>query len=245
MTWVGEVALRPGLLVFAGTIGPAAPHVHATATVLATAEPLRMSDASGATAAGRTAVVPSGVWHGIATGGRGVMVFLEPSSAASAAVRVRAQASGPVTAAASWFAPVAGAAVDLDGPATAVADRLLSALGLSAARADPGAEAALAGVAAAVARLLPGRVRLDDVAAQVHLSTSAVSRLVRRTLGLGFPAYVRWCRLQLAVAALRDGADLTTAAHAAGFADSAHANRVCHEMFGMAPRTATGGITWA
>jgi transcriptional regulator GlxA family with amidase domain len=34
------------------------------------------------------------------------------------------------------------------------------------------------------------------------------------------------------------GGTLTDAAHAAGFADSAHMNRVCHEMFGLAPSEA-------
>ena len=46
------------------------------------------------------------------------------------------------------------------------------------------------------------------------------------------------------VEALQQGASLTDASHAAGFTDSAHANRVCHEMFGMSPSRASRHLVW-
>ena len=56
-----------------------------------------------------------------------------------------------------------------------------------------------------------------------------------RDVGLSFPAYVRWARLIRAMEVARTGGTITDAAHAAGFTDSSHANRVFHEMFGVAP----------
>ncbi|BDD81123.1 hypothetical protein TPB0596_08860 [Tsukamurella pulmonis] len=77
---------------------------------------------------------------------------------------------------------------------------------------------------------------LTAVAAEIGVSASHLSRLWRRDLGLAFPAWVRWSRLRAMAERVRDGASITDAAHAAGFADGAHASRVCREMFGLAPQ---------
>jgi AraC-like DNA-binding protein len=76
----------------------------------------------------------------------------------------------------------------------------------------------------------------------VHLSPDRLGRLFTRDVGLSFSAYVRWARLMRAMEIARDGGTLTDAAHAAGFSDSSHANRVVHEMFGIAPITAQRGV---
>lgn len=96
-----------------------------------------------------------------------------------------------------------------------------------------------------ISQRLPEPVTLGEIATGVALSRSRLSRLFRDQLGQSFPAYVRWTRLRLAIDALRVGASLTDAAHAAGFTDSAHANRVCHEMFGLSPTQASGQLVWA
>lgn len=96
-----------------------------------------------------------------------------------------------------------------------------------------------------IPRLLPGTVRLGDVAKHVGLSAGRLGRLFNDQVGQSFPTYVRWARLRAAVEAVRDGASLTEAAHSAGFTDSAHANRVCHEMFGLSPSAASRDLVWA
>jgi transcriptional regulator GlxA family with amidase domain len=90
--------------------------------------------------------------------------------------------------------------------------------------------------------LLSGPVRLTDVAEAVHLSPDRLGRLFARDVGLSFSAYVRWARLMRAMEVVRDSGTLTDAAHAAGFSDSSHANRVVHEMFGIAPIVAQRGV---
>ena len=47
--------------------------------------------------------------------------------------------------------------------------------------------------------------------------------------------YRLWNRMGAAVVACRDGGSLTEAAHAAGFASSAHFSTAFRDMFGMMP----------
>jgi len=67
----------------------------------------------------------------------------------------------------------------------------------------------------------------------VKLSPSRASHLFVEETGLPFRTYVQWLRLIRAVDAHAGGLSLTEAAHAAGFADSAHLSRTFKRMFGM------------
>jgi len=58
--------------------------------------------------------------------------------------------------------------------------------------------------------------------------------------GLPFRRYVLWGKLSGAMAAFGRGATLSAAAHAAGFADSAHLTRTWRAMFGITPSTMVG-----
>ncbi|MEV6659600.1 helix-turn-helix transcriptional regulator [Nocardia fluminea] len=83
--------------------------------------------------------------------------------------------------------------------------------------------------------LADGPVRLSELARRARLSESRLAHLFSAQVGLPFRAYVRWLRMQHAIRLVAAGQTLTEAAHGAGFADSAHLNRVCHSMFGAAP----------
>ncbi|MBF6183227.1 helix-turn-helix domain-containing protein [Nocardia otitidiscaviarum] len=83
--------------------------------------------------------------------------------------------------------------------------------------------------------MLDGPVRLTELAGAVGISASRLGHLFAAEVGMGFPPYLRWARLRHAMEHARRGGTLTAAAHAAGFADSAHLTRVCHEMFGLTP----------
>lgn len=82
---------------------------------------------------------------------------------------------------------------------------------------------------------LGGRVSLADVLPTIGLSPGRLSHLFVQETGLPFRTYLLWLRLRSAVAAIASGASLTEAAHAAGFADSAHFSRTFRRMFGVAP----------
>ena len=80
---------------------------------------------------------------------------------------------------------------------------------------------------------------LADLAAELGLSSSRFSHWFSETTGLPFRSYKKWVRLVVAMEELAtNGADLTRAAHSAGFADSAHLSRTFRLAFGLSPSKA-------
>jgi AraC-like DNA-binding protein len=83
-----------------------------------------------------------------------------------------------------------------------------------------------------------------EAAQQVGLSESRLTHLMTETLGAPPRLWRSWLRLQRALReTLFNAANLTQAAHLAGFADSAHLTRTCKQLTGvrpaqMLPRTA-------
>lgn len=78
-------------------------------------------------------------------------------------------------------------------------------------------------------------ISAEEVAEAINLSSSRFAHLFRAEVGLPVRRYLLWRRLRNAVQMLADGESLTTVAHAAGFADSAHLTRTFRQMFGIAP----------
>ena len=77
---------------------------------------------------------------------------------------------------------------------------------------------------------------LKAVAAAAGLSPGRYAHLFRAHCGLPLRPYLRWLRLQAALLRIAGGSNLTEAAHAAGFADSAHLSRTCRASFGITPQ---------
>ena len=73
----------------------------------------------------------------------------------------------------------------------------------------------------------------------IYLSPSRLWHLFAEQPGLAFKTYVLWLRLVRAVQAYSEGSNLTEAAHAAGFADSAHFSRTFRRTFGLPATTLT------
>jgi AraC family transcriptional regulator len=78
-------------------------------------------------------------------------------------------------------------------------------------------------------------ITLADVAEATHLSPGRFRHLFVQETGMPLRAYVLWRRLLHVWTLLAEGETLTTAAHAAGFADSAHLSRTARTMFGLPP----------
>ncbi len=78
-------------------------------------------------------------------------------------------------------------------------------------------------------------VTLAEVAKVVHLSPGRFRHLFVEETGMPLRTYVLWRRLLHVWTLLMQGAALSTAAHAAGFADSAHLSRTARNMFGLPP----------
>jgi AraC family transcriptional regulator len=82
-------------------------------------------------------------------------------------------------------------------------------------------------------------ITLADVAKVTHLSPGRFRHLFVEETGMPLRAYVLWRRLLHVWALLAEGETLTTAAHGAGFADSAHLSRTARTMFGLPPSALT------
>ena len=80
-------------------------------------------------------------------------------------------------------------------------------------------------------------VSLGEVASLINLSPGRARHLFVQQTGLPFRTYLLWLRLVRAVELFSDGAQLTEAAHGAGFSDSAHLSRTFRRMFGIAAAT--------
>jgi AraC-like DNA-binding protein len=74
-----------------------------------------------------------------------------------------------------------------------------------------------------------------DLAHSVGLSQGRLIHLFTREVGLPIRRYVLWLRLREVMFSLAEGATMTEAGHAAGFADSAHLSRTFRDMFGLPP----------
>jgi AraC family transcriptional regulator len=87
-----------------------------------------------------------------------------------------------------------------------------------------------------ILRSLPERrLPLSQLAAEVHLSAVRLAHIFPAEIGLPVRRYLLWLRLIDAIEKVALGADLTSAAHDAGFSDSAHLTRTFRRMFGMPP----------
>ena len=77
--------------------------------------------------------------------------------------------------------------------------------------------------------------RLKTLAVRAGLSPSRFLHLFKADTGVPLRRYRIWNRIGAAVRASGEGASLTAAAHAAGFASSAHFSCAFRDMFGMMP----------
>lgn len=82
---------------------------------------------------------------------------------------------------------------------------------------------------------LSAPLTLKEVARVAYLSPSRFRHLFAEQTGMGLRQYVLWRRFVSVWEHRMDGASLSTAAHAAGFADSAHLARTSRRMIGIPP----------
>jgi AraC-like DNA-binding protein len=180
------------------------------------------------------AIVPSGEVHDVESGGAPIgIVLVEPSGRLGR--RLDADARRSPT-------PARGPSPDLALPATNDAATVVEwgrSLVAGIVGDDPSAGDDVRVEARRASRFIDAHLDrtplLDDVARHVGLSARQLRRSFADEIGMPYRRYVLWRRLRCALLAVRDGADLTTAAAAAGFADSAHFSRTFRRTFGLTP----------
>lgn len=218
--WDGSLTLAPMAAIFAGTGGDTPEHRHLAhkivvgASAAGPALQLRRGD--------EAIAIPAGEHHQVLAARRQVvLVYLDArrfrwSHAAWLAERWRR------------LSPVGEAGGEPGGVPGRAIDALLEDIAsLSAWAADRRALAAIEAMADGYS--------LVDVGRSLGLSESRVTHLVTEQLGAPPRAWRTWLRLRSAVDLLGEGETITSAAHAAGFADSAHFSRTCSLSLGIAP----------
>jgi AraC-like DNA-binding protein len=258
--WRGWCLLRPGALLYGGTIGTNQLHSHHAVHLIVSAEPFTMADARGRRMTTRTAVIPPDTGHAILAGARGaLLVMLEPSSSPGRSL-VAHSGAGPD--APSWsppFPPESPGNRQVVAPLTfarpsdghehsAEAAAALKVVeqwtGRRSAEEIPIHPAVEMAIAVIPTLLIGGPVRLGVLAAAVHLSPSRLAHLFSAHVGIPLRPYVRWQRMQHAIRRVAAGESLTMAAHSAGFTDGSHFTRVFRHTFGTAPSTLAAAIDW-
>jgi len=84
----------------------------------------------------------------------------------------------------------------------------------------------------------PAETSIIDTAKVCNLSESRLRTIAREQLGVPLATWHLWCKLQLSVTRLREGAKLLDAAISGGFSDQAHFSRTMRRMFGISPSSA-------
>ena len=228
--WGGVVSVGPWWLLYTGMVGSTARHAHHAAQVIASEDYVRVRFDGDLRLEGRAVVIPPDMPHALERAGVATMVFVDAESAAGR--RIAARCAGAPACLDMTLIPTFGRARD-------VVESVLSTFdgpGMATVALSPA-------IAAVVARLAddPDAGAAAEFAAEAKLSPSRFSQRFAREVGIPLRSYRRWVRMLLAVEALNSGASLTTAAHAAGFSDSAHLSRTFRDSFGIAPTDLLAG----
>jgi AraC family transcriptional regulator len=240
----GDFVAWPGGCGFLGEGGggPIHPHSHyAIQLVTATPEGLKVQfGRNGPWQSCAAALIPSRATHSIDVNacGMSAVLFIEPETPEGKALSARLEGrmqvldSDAIAVAAKRLERAWRTEASYEGVA-AVCHQLVRELAGTTVR-----EPADARVLAAIEYL---RARVDqpmtlaEVAKAVNLSPGRFRHLFVAETGMPLRTYVVWRRLLHVWTLLMQGETLSAAAHAAGFADSAHLSRTARTMFGLPP----------
>jgi AraC family transcriptional regulator len=169
-----------------------------------------------------------------------VVLFVEPETREGRALSDRFSASGITALPAELIADVGSAlfatwqtertAVAVEAAARAVIKKLTAGVEPSVV-----SDERILRAIAHIRSQLSTSLTLDEVAEVACLSPSRFRHLFVEQTGMALRPYVLWRRFLRVWELLMEGESLSTAAHAAGFADAAHLTRTSRRMFGFPP----------
>lgn len=236
--WAGRVLIGPGWALFQGTAGDQARHRHhAVQVVIGVEGPVRLWAAKPGELSAPAAVIAADCAHRLPPGQAPmVLLYLERESAPGRLLDDWCDGGARTLSPrqARQLADLLASAERIEPATLAQVCRLV----LGSAAAAPRRVFGDARIAQAIAGLPARLAHKPDaagLAAEAGLSASRYAHLFRAHTGMPLRPYLRWLRLQQALGEIARGANLTDAAHAAGFADSAHLSRTFRQTFGIAP----------
>lgn len=235
--WKGQARMGLGWGEFVGVTGDNTPHSHHAVQVLLSEQPQPLWTASSGWQNVCGAVVGPELSHQLGSNGQPVrLLYVEPHSDAGRRLMAGLADGLHVLTPEELEAAKCAAKVG-DSPDLALAEALSPSTAASSRKAgDPDIEAWIA----ALPIPLPERLTAAACAKQMGLSSSRFLHRFSAHTGLPLRPYLRWRRLLVALREAMQGASLTEAAHAAGFADAAHFTRTFRRHFGLAPSALMG-----
>ena len=84
-----------------------------------------------------------------------------------------------------------------------------------------------------IKKLHEKKAPIKELAESIGISESRLMHLFSHEVGIPLRQYLLWCRLRDALRLIVKGISFNTAAHEAGFSDSAHLSRTFTKMFGV------------
>ena len=225
-------------ILYVGSLVATKRHAHHAAQIVVAPDGLTIEDAGGGRTRVRAAVIPPRMPHEHGPCAHAAFIYLDGDDVVS---RELARDADPRCT--TWRRDT----LDIDvphGPTPAQARALIAAiLGALDVRQPPRPWHP------ATRRMCAALDRSDDVdlarlSREAGLSPRQMRHTFARDVGLPMRAYLRWKRVRRAIAAVEKGANLSAAAVAAGFADSAHLSRVFRAQFGMTPSQGLRSIRW-
>jgi AraC-like DNA-binding protein len=226
------ISVTPERVVFDGRLGKLRQHSHAVLALLVGVErPFRLVTAEGVSACA-VAVVPAAVLHELDFHGRRTLVvYVEPHASDYAAFHRGAAGRCPQRdhLNAAWQGALATWSSAQDARALLAVAR--AEFGDEHARLDP----RVSRLATCFSRGELLDAPLASMASRLRLSSSRLVHLLTDELGVGVRRLKQHYRFKQVALGAASGENLTTAALAAGFADSGHFSRTFAETFGLSP----------
>jgi AraC-like DNA-binding protein len=206
--WHGDLWLAEDFALIFGKAGVTSEHAHYAHQVLLSAASPITASVEGVVVTDRCVLIPSMQRHAVLDAPESLFtVYVEPLVMSGDTLRAQLVQAHP----------------SLPALAQAVRER----------RTPVALDSRVARALASVDALLAGKVSAKSLADSVHVSLSQLERLLGSQVGLPLRRLVLWRRLRLAVGLVFEGQTLTSAAHGAGFSDSAHFSRTMRFTFGV------------
>jgi AraC-like DNA-binding protein len=243
--------LGGGLTFFAGPLDYNASHQHGAPVYLAGLDgPFGLRIGGGPWLTCRTAAIPAGVRHELDLGGSPLAVFYVEATVAGfdilASLLRDAEEMGGALVGGSGETRLLRDLYE-DRHATRWAGEALRDLldfsGRRAARnIDPRLSRALQALQTSSEEPGDAPMPVAHIARAVGLSPSRFQHLFTEEMGVPFRRYRAWARMRAAIAEIVSGANFTTAAHTAGYADQAHFAHDFRRTFGAPASQSLTGI---